>query len=191
MPVITDAGRGHRPGARGGGGPTVPAFMQWCDRGRRQSSASRRSIRTRACPSSRARYTCSGPGFAGRSPRRYRTWPDPDTNRIRHGKLLISARSRCVTREHGSDTDHPCIKRSVSWSRTFGMALCNRPSSGEARTLPLCAAVGSMPIMVQAAGGRVFFASAISLRQIAGSARPLCVRGSPVRMRRIDRPAPL
>ena len=61
----------------------------------------------------------------------------------------------------------------------------------EARTLPLCAAVGSMPIMVQAAGGRVFFASAISLRQIAGSARPLCVRGSPVRMRRIDRPAPL
>jgi hypothetical protein len=81
-------------------------------------------------------------------------------------------------------------RRSVSWSGTFGMALCNRLSSGKARTLPLCAAAGSMPIMVQAAHGRVFSASAISFgAQIAGSAGSLVVRGSPVRMRRIDRPA--
>ena len=37
----------------------------------------------------------------------------PDTKRTRHGKLLISAPSRCVTREHRNDTDHPCTKRSV------------------------------------------------------------------------------
>jgi len=56
------------------------------------------------------------------------------------------------------------IRRSVSWGRMFGMALCNRPSSGKARTLLLRAAAGLMPIMVRAAGGRVSGASGIWLR---------------------------
>ena len=39
-------------------------------------------------PCIHSRYRSANP-----SPRRYRTWPDPDTNRTRHGKLLISAAS--------------------------------------------------------------------------------------------------
>jgi hypothetical protein len=49
--------------------------------------------------------------------------PNADIVRTRHGKLLISAPSRCVTREHRSDTDHPCIKRSVSRLPTLKILL--------------------------------------------------------------------
>ena len=43
----------------------------------------------------------------------YRTWPDPDTKRTGHGKVLISAPSQRVMQQHWSDTDHPGIKRSA------------------------------------------------------------------------------
>jgi hypothetical protein len=39
---------------------------------------------------------------AGRSPSRYRTWPDPDTVRTRYGKLLISAPSQPAGKNAGA-----------------------------------------------------------------------------------------
>ena len=61
-----------------------------------------------------ARRTTPNVGHGPSFQRRVVTAADaPDTKRTRHGKLLISAPSQRVTREHWSDTDHPCIKRSA------------------------------------------------------------------------------
>src|SRR5690348_14975494 len=61
-----------------------------------RSKATARSVFGRHRPATNSRYRSTS-----RSPRRYRTWPDPDMKRTRHGKLLISAPSRCVTRNTG------------------------------------------------------------------------------------------
>jgi|ERR1035438_475429 hypothetical protein len=80
--------------------------------------ASRASCSWRPSPQRRwRRATASSTNSRYRStsrlPRRQRTSPDPDTKRTRHGKLLISAPSQRVTREHWSDTGHPYITRYV------------------------------------------------------------------------------